>query len=401
VAGVSRCRTLFGTAGRRRHRGYRELGVSPECSDEELKASFRKLALRWHPDRFSSEDVSVDKLRSAEKFRKAHEAFRAVTQERRQQQQQQQSSAAGGDSGGRSAGWFWQQPTPSPAAHGAGHRGSSSAQASRPGATAGFWRRPTGAGGTGTGAAEAAAEGGSNPGEATGGGFARTDFGDMFRDMSRDRSSSVRSSSSGSSRHGNPVGGQSISPAGLIDDIFAAASDIRWGQGLERFGDKFAGTREQGGSSDDGGGGRSTVGSSPSSSSSNAGCGRTMKASSRPPRNSAAGTTGARADSTGSGGDGGGSGSGGSSFRRRARRPRPGDEEATQRMGAAAVLSTRHADSLAAHARTAEEALGTVAAFDRTIAEGLGVRLAHYTHARAVARAHTHGMHRAAVVSRA
>jgi hypothetical protein len=70
-------------------------------------------------------------------------------------------------------------------------------------------------------------------------------------------------------------------------------------------------------------------------------------------------------------------------------------------MGAAAVLSTRHADSLAAHARTAEEALGTVAAFDRTIAEGLGVRLAHYTHARAVARAHTHGMHRAAVVSRA
>ena len=100
-----------------------------------------------------------------------------------------------------------------------------------------------------------------------------------------------------------------------------------------------------------------------------------MKASSRPPANSAAGTTGARADSTGSGGDGGGSG--GSSFRRRARRPRPGDEEATQRMGAAAVLSTRHADSLAAHARTAEEALGTVAAFDRTIAEGLGVRLAH------------------------
>lgn len=48
---------------------YRILGVSIEASQEEIKGAFRKLALRWHPDRNEND------AHAAEHFRTVHHAY--------------------------------------------------------------------------------------------------------------------------------------------------------------------------------------------------------------------------------------------------------------------------------------------------------------------------------------
>jgi DnaJ-class molecular chaperone len=51
---------------------YRELGLTPGCSDAEVKAAWRRLAARWHPDR----NTSPQALRKIQRINRALEEIR-------------------------------------------------------------------------------------------------------------------------------------------------------------------------------------------------------------------------------------------------------------------------------------------------------------------------------------
>ena len=53
---------------------YQILGVDPSCSNGELKAAWRQLAMRWHPDRSSE----VDRAKCEDMFRRGHDAFKLI-----------------------------------------------------------------------------------------------------------------------------------------------------------------------------------------------------------------------------------------------------------------------------------------------------------------------------------
>jgi DnaJ like chaperone protein len=60
---------------------YKILGLTPEASDEEVKKAYRKMAIKYHPDKVSylGEDVQKD---AKEKFQKVSEAFEQIKKER-------------------------------------------------------------------------------------------------------------------------------------------------------------------------------------------------------------------------------------------------------------------------------------------------------------------------------
>jgi molecular chaperone DnaJ len=63
---------------------YRELGVAPESSDAEVKAAWRRLAARWHPDRNGSPEAMqrIQRINQAlEEIRKARSAAPDVDDE--------------------------------------------------------------------------------------------------------------------------------------------------------------------------------------------------------------------------------------------------------------------------------------------------------------------------------
>lgn len=61
---------------------YKVLEVDPNASDDEVKKAFRKMAMKYHPDRLG--DLS-DELRKGaeEKFRNVQEAYETISKERR------------------------------------------------------------------------------------------------------------------------------------------------------------------------------------------------------------------------------------------------------------------------------------------------------------------------------
>ncbi|KAJ1281335.1 hypothetical protein BS78_04G298200 [Paspalum vaginatum] len=54
---------------------YAVLGLKKECSDAELKVAYRKLAMRWHPDRCSSSSSVKHMEEAKEKFQEIQGAY--------------------------------------------------------------------------------------------------------------------------------------------------------------------------------------------------------------------------------------------------------------------------------------------------------------------------------------
>ncbi|KAI3803317.1 hypothetical protein L1987_31467 [Smallanthus sonchifolius] len=54
---------------------YGILGLKKECSEAEIKNAYRKLALRWHPDRCSASGDSKNVEEAKKKFQAVQEAY--------------------------------------------------------------------------------------------------------------------------------------------------------------------------------------------------------------------------------------------------------------------------------------------------------------------------------------
>ena len=52
---------------------YEVLGVNRDASEEEIKKAYRKLAMKWHPDR------NPDNPKAEEHFKEAKEAYEVLT----------------------------------------------------------------------------------------------------------------------------------------------------------------------------------------------------------------------------------------------------------------------------------------------------------------------------------
>jgi DnaJ family protein C protein 2 len=70
---------------------YAVLGLRPGCSQKQIKAAHRKLALAYHPDKTSPKDAE----RHAQLFREAQEAFEALSDEATERSRLQESRDTG------------------------------------------------------------------------------------------------------------------------------------------------------------------------------------------------------------------------------------------------------------------------------------------------------------------
>ena len=64
---------------------YEVLGVSKTASQDEIKKAFRKLALKYHPDRNKGNEEAMNK------FKEANEAYSVLSDEQKRQQYGNQS----------------------------------------------------------------------------------------------------------------------------------------------------------------------------------------------------------------------------------------------------------------------------------------------------------------------
>ncbi|KAM3330166.1 hypothetical protein ACQJBY_026882 [Aegilops geniculata] len=62
---------------------YRTLGVRPDATKAEVKAAFRRRALRDHPDRHAQSGDAVARAEAARRFRQASEAYHVLSDDRR------------------------------------------------------------------------------------------------------------------------------------------------------------------------------------------------------------------------------------------------------------------------------------------------------------------------------
>ncbi len=57
---------------------YKTLGVERNCSEDDIKKSYRKLAMRWHPDKHSQESEE-NKKKAEEKFKEINQAYEILS----------------------------------------------------------------------------------------------------------------------------------------------------------------------------------------------------------------------------------------------------------------------------------------------------------------------------------
>lgn len=60
---------------------YRILGISPEATDEEVKKAYRRMAVKYHPDKVATLGDDVQKA-AEEKFKAVSQAYEAICRER-------------------------------------------------------------------------------------------------------------------------------------------------------------------------------------------------------------------------------------------------------------------------------------------------------------------------------
>ena len=60
---------------------YRILGISPEATDEEVKKAYRRMAVKYHPDKVATLGEDVQKA-AEEKFKAISQAYDAICKER-------------------------------------------------------------------------------------------------------------------------------------------------------------------------------------------------------------------------------------------------------------------------------------------------------------------------------
>ena len=77
---------------------YNMLGVSKNASDAEIKAAYRKQALKWHPDRNKSAEAT-------EKFKEINKAFEVLADPKKKEMYDQYGPEAFSTRGGPASGW--------------------------------------------------------------------------------------------------------------------------------------------------------------------------------------------------------------------------------------------------------------------------------------------------------
>lgn len=60
---------------------YRILEIEPEASDEEVKKAYRRMAMKYHPDKLANMGEDIQQA-AQEKFRKVNEAYQSIKKER-------------------------------------------------------------------------------------------------------------------------------------------------------------------------------------------------------------------------------------------------------------------------------------------------------------------------------
>jgi len=60
---------------------YTVLEISPSATDDEVRSAYRRMAMKYHPDRVATLGPEVQKA-AEEKFKKIQEAYAAIKKQR-------------------------------------------------------------------------------------------------------------------------------------------------------------------------------------------------------------------------------------------------------------------------------------------------------------------------------
>ena len=75
---------------------YKVLGISPDATDEQVKAAYRELAKKYHPDNYDQSPLAD---LAAEKMKEVNEAYDTIVNERKQQRYGGAASSGYGGAG--------------------------------------------------------------------------------------------------------------------------------------------------------------------------------------------------------------------------------------------------------------------------------------------------------------